>query len=209
MKHEPGTPAASLLDAALLLGPLAYLALDCTYAARGWWDAPTGALHVVVAAVYGLTALRLATMVRGRLQAVLLVVLVLGVVGNAGVGQDALSVGLGGPDLFQEDGPANVFKTMGFFFPLTFLLAAAGLRGRVPGWTAALLALGAVLFPVAHVANVSWLAIVDGVLLVVALGSVHAVRDQVDDAQASSSSDTSSSTRRRISSRMGRTASMP
>src|SRR6476661_1844537 len=69
MKLIPGTPTARLLNAALLLGPLAYLFLDCTYASRGWWDAQTGALHIVAAALYGVTALRLVTLAEGRLQA--------------------------------------------------------------------------------------------------------------------------------------------
>ena len=184
MKITPGTPVAALLDSSLLLGPLAYLLLDALYAARGWWDAPTGALHIVVAALYGLTALRLVTLTRGRLQAVLLVVAMLGVVGNAGVGEDVLHVGLGGNDLFAEDGPANLFKVMGFFFPLTFLLAAAGLRSRVPGWVAGLLAVGAVLFPVAHVANIAWLAITDGVIMVLALGHLFTGRHALDGASS-------------------------
>lgn len=180
MKLIPGTPTARLLNAALVLGPLAYLFLDCTYASRGWWDAQTGALHLVAAALYGVTAIRLVTLAEGRLQAALLVIALLGVVGNAGVGDNTLHVGLGGNDLFMEDGPANLFKTMGFFFPLTLLLAAVAVRKRVPGWVAALLAAGALLFPVAHVLNLSWLAILDGVLLVLALGYLFTVRDELD-----------------------------
>ena len=176
----PGHPGRRGPDASLLLGPLAYLFLDSTYAARGWWDPQAGALHIVVAALYGVTAVRLVTLARGRLQAVLLVVAMLGVVGNAGVGEDALHVGLGGNDLFLEDGPANVFKTMGFFFPLTLALAALALRTRVPAWVTALLVAGAVLFPVAHVQNISWLAILDAVVLVVALGYLYAVRHDLD-----------------------------
>jgi hypothetical protein len=180
MRLTPGTPTAAVLNAFLLVGPLAYLFLDCTYAARGWWDAGTGALHVVVAALYGVTAIRLVTLTHGRLQAVLLVVAMLGVVGNAGVGEDALHVGLGGNDLFLEDGPANVFKTMGFFFPSTLLLAAVGLRSRVPLWVCGLLGVGAVLFPLAHVQNISWLAILDGVLVVLAMGYLYAARHELD-----------------------------
>ena len=178
----PGTPLARLLDAALLLGPLAYLFLDSTYVARGWWDADAGALHIVVAAVYGLTALRLVTLASGRLQAVLAVIAVFGIVGNAGVGHDTLSVGLGGIDLFMEDGPANVFKSMGFFFPLTLLLGAVALRGRVPSWTWMLLAAAAVAFPVAHVQNIAWLAIADAVAVVVALGFVFVNRGELESA---------------------------
>jgi hypothetical protein len=170
-----------LLDAALLVAPLAYLALDCSYAVRGWDDGPTAALHIVAAALYGLAALKLVTLVQGRTQALLLVVAVLGVVGNAGVGENTLHVALGGNDLFHENGPAAVFKTMGFFFPLTFLLAAVSLRRRTPAWWPPLLALAAVLYPVAHVANISWLAVVDAVLMLVALGVGASVVRSADD----------------------------
>lgn len=180
MKLTLGTPSRTLLDAALILGPLAYLFVDITYVARGWWDAQTGALHILLAALYGLTALRLVTFARGRMQAVLLVVTMLGVVGNAGVGVDTLSVGLGGLDLFQQEGPANLFKMMGFFFPLTLLVAAAALWRRLPAWETALLAVGAALFPVAHVQNLAWLVILDQVLLVLALGYLFTARHELD-----------------------------
>ncbi len=164
------TATERLLDVTLLLGPLAYLAVDCSYSVRGWDDGPTAATHVLAAAVYGLAALKLVTLTRGRVQALLLVVAVLGIIGNAGVGDNALHVALGGNDLFDEQGPATVFKTLGFFFPLTFLLAAFALRRRTPGWWPPLLAVGAVLFPIAHVANISWLAIVDALVMLAALG---------------------------------------
>jgi hypothetical protein len=180
MKLVPHTPAAAVLNASLVFGPVAYLFLDSTYAVRGWWDAQTGALHIVVAALYGVTAIRLVTLTRGRLQALLVVVAMLGVVGNGGVGDDTLHVGLGGNDLFMEGGPADLFKTMGFFFPLTLLLAAIGTWGRVPTWNSVLLAVGAVLFPVAHVQNLSWLAIVDAVVLVLALGHLYVLRHELD-----------------------------
>jgi hypothetical protein len=165
-------PTERLLDASLLLAPLVYLAVDSSYAVRGWDDGPTGAMHIVAAALYGLAAIKLVSMTRGRTSAVLLVVAVLGIVGNAGVGQNSLQVALGGNDLFDADGPANVFKTMGFFFPLTFLIGALALRTRTPAWWSALLVLGAALFPIAHVANISWLAIADAVLMLLALGTL-------------------------------------
>jgi hypothetical protein len=164
-----------LLNAGLVLAPLAYLAVDCSYAVRGWDDGTTAALHIIAAALYGLAALKLVTLVRGRAQALLLVVAVLGIIGNAGVGENTLHVALGGNDLFHEQGPANVFKTMGFFFPLTFVLAALALRRRAPSWWPALLALGAVLFPIAHVANIGWLAILDGLIMLAALGTCASV----------------------------------
>jgi hypothetical protein len=164
-----------LLDAALVVAPLAYLGVDSSYAARGWDDGPTAALHIVAAAVYGLAALRLVTLTRGRVQAALLVIAVLGMIGNAGVGENTLHVALGGNDLFDEHGPATVFKTMGFFFPLTFIIAALALRRRTPTWWSVLLTVGAVLFPVAHVANISWLAILDALLMLAALGTCASV----------------------------------
>lgn len=89
-------PTARLLDTSLLLGPLAYLAADCSYAARGWNDGPTAAMHIVAAAIYGLTAVKLVSLTRGRTQALLLVVALLGIVGNAGVGENTLHIALGG-----------------------------------------------------------------------------------------------------------------
>lgn len=129
----------------------------------------------MAAALYGLAALKLVSLVHGRLQAVLLAITVLGIVGNAGVGENTLHIALGGNNLFDEHGPAELFKTMGFFFPLTFLTAAFALRTRAPRWWPPLLALGAVLFPVAHVANISWLAILDALVMLLALGTCAAV----------------------------------
>ena len=172
---ELDAPVQRVLAASLVIAPLTYLALDCSYAVRGWVDGPTAALHILAAAPYGVAALALTLLTRGRVQAVLLVVAVLGMIGNAGVGQNTLHVALGGNDLFDEQGPATVFKVMGFFFPLTFLIAAAALRHRTPAWWPPLLMLGAVLFPVAHVANISWLAVVDALVMLAALGSCTSV----------------------------------
>jgi hypothetical protein len=169
-----GDPTLRMLDAALVLAPLAYLALDCSYAARGWDDGSTASVHGLAAALYGLAALRLVILTRGRTRAVLLVIAILGIIGNAGVGDNTVHIALGGNDLFDESGPASVFKAMGFFFPLTFLVAAAVLRKQMPAWWAPLLGLGAVLFPVAHVANISWLAVVDAGIMLVALGTCAA-----------------------------------
>src|SRR6478735_5591536 len=179
MRLQSGTPTGTLLNLSLIAGPLCYLFLDTTYAVRGWWDAPTGALHLVVAGVYALTAVRLVMMAQGRFQAAMLVVAMFGVVGNAGVGYDTIQVGLGGSDLFQQGGPANLLKVLGLFFPLTLLLAAVALRSQVPPWQPALLGIGALLFPVAHVANISWLAILDAVLIFFALGYLFSVREDL------------------------------
>ena len=168
-------PAQRLLDAALVLAPLAYLAVDSSYAVRGWDDGTTAALHLLAAALYGVAALGLVSLTSGHVQAVLLVVAVLGTVGNAGVAQNTLHIATGGNDLFAEGGPASLFKALGFFFPLTFLIAAVALRRRTPAWWPLLLGLGAILFPIAHVGNISWLAVLDAVVMLAALGTCAAV----------------------------------
>ncbi len=181
MTPELHAPTQRLLDASLLLAPVAYLVVDCSYGVRGWDDGPTAAGHLLAAALYGLAALRLATLSRGRLQAVILVVAVLGIIGNAAVAENTLHIAAGGNDLFDENGPAAVFKMMGFFFPLTFVLSAVALRRRVPAWWALLVALGAVLFPIAHVANLTWLAILDGLVMLAALGTCTSLLRRSDD----------------------------
>lgn len=172
---DPQAPVQRLLDASLLLAPLAYLVVDSSYAVRGWDDGTTAALHVLAAGLYGLAALKLVSLTSGRTQAALLTIAVLGIIGNAAVGENTLHIATGGNDLFDEAGPANLFKTLGFFFPLTFIVAAVALRRRTPAWWAPLLALGAILFPVAHVLNISWLAIVDAGVMLIALGTCSAV----------------------------------
>lgn len=174
-------PLQRLLEGTLLAAPLGYLMLDCAYAARGWGDGATGGAQVLAAALYGIAALALVTLARGRAQVVLLVVAMLGVVGNAAVGVNTMHLALGGIDLFHKGGVAGLFKVLGFFFPLTFLIAAIVVRGRTPRWWPPLLALGALLFPVAHVANISWLAIVDGVVMLAALGSLTGRRATAPD----------------------------
>jgi hypothetical protein len=58
----------------------------------------------------------------------------------------------------------------GLFFPLGLLLLAFGLwQSRLAaGWAAAMLALGAILFPIGHAARVSWALVVGDLVLLVA-----------------------------------------
>ena len=58
--------------------------------------------------------------------------------------------------------------------------ALLALRSRTPRWWPPLLALGAVLFPIAHVANISWLAVADALVMLAALGTCgYYATDQV------------------------------
>lgn len=168
-----GKPATRVLQLSLLAGPLFFLFVDSMYAARGWWDGWSANLHAIGAVIYGGTALALVLLTRGRWQAVLAVVALLGVAGNAGVADNTLHISLGAADLFDSTASTTqLIKLGGFFFPLTFLIAAFTIRAAVPLWNRILLAVGAVIFPVAHVGNIKPLAIVDAVIMVVALGAI-------------------------------------
>lgn len=189
-----GTPATTLLRFSLLAGPLFYLFVDSLYSARGWTDGWTANLHAIGAVIYGGTALALVLLTRGRWQAVLAVVALLGAAGNAGVADNTLHVSLGAKDLFDSTAStAQLVKFGGFFFPMTFLIAAVAIRVAVPVWSRVLLALGAVIFPMAHVGNISVLAIVDAVVMVVALGGIWLALRSEDEQGTALSADITAS----------------
>jgi len=170
------SPVDRLLTASLIIGPVLSLIADVVYATRGWDDPTAGLLHVLAAAGYALVVIRLAAHGTGWPVVALLVVGVLGVVGNAGYGFNTIHVSLGDTDLVDATGAATVIKPLGLCFPLTLLLAAVVLRRAAPMWTVVLLALSAVAWPVAHIANVGWLAVAVNVLLVAAFGGVFAAQ---------------------------------
>ena len=181
MKLIPGTPTARPAEC----GPApraAGLPVPRLHVHRPRrWDAQTGALHIVAAALYGVTALRLVTLAEGRLQAVLLVVAMLGVVGNAGVGTTRCTSGSAATTSSWKDGPPTSSRRWGSSSrsPCCWPPWPFGSGCRV---VSALLAVGALMFPVAHVLNLSWLAILDGVVLVFALGYLFTIRHELDAA---------------------------
>ena len=64
------------------------------------------------------------------------------------------------------------------------MISASNRRDRTrPAWWAPVLATGAAVFPVAHVANIGWLAIADAVIMLVALGTCSRVVDSNDTAR--------------------------
>jgi uncharacterized membrane protein YhaH (DUF805 family) len=101
----------------------------------------------------------------GLFAAALLVVGALGVAGNVGYGFDTIHVSLGGTALVDAPGAANLIKPLGLCFPLTLLMCAVALRRLAPVRVSAAIAVGALIFPVAHIADIKWLAVLDNVVL--------------------------------------------
>jgi hypothetical protein len=166
----PVKPTDRLLTGSLLAAPLMYLAADLLYALRGWDDPAAGVLHVLGATGYVLVLFSATGWARGTFAAALLVVGVLGAAGNIGYGFNTLHVALGDTDLNDASGAANLIKVLGLCFPLSLLLIAVALRRERIGasWAAAAVGVAAIGWPVAHIANVGWLAVLVNVLLVAA-----------------------------------------
>lgn len=176
MTTEPGSPIDRVLTLSLLVAPIGYLVADLLYALSGWADPTAGVLHVVFATVYGLVALRVVTLTGARPGWSLAVLLagVVGTVGNAAYGFDTLHVALGQPALVDGAGAANLIKPYGLVFPLTLVLAAVALvlTGRMSRAVGAATAVAGVVWPVAHIANIGWLAVVVNVVLVAAFAAL-------------------------------------
>ena len=162
-------PADLLLSASLAIAPLAYLVTDSLYAVRGWDDGDAGGLHVIAAIAYGFVLLRLASWSHGRLQAAMLFAAIVGTAGNVAYGFNTIQVSLGAIDLVDTSGPGAIIKPLGLFFPIALLLGAVILKqtGRVP--SALLVGLSALAWPIAHIANIAWLAVAVNLALVAAL----------------------------------------
>jgi hypothetical protein len=175
------TPSERLLTGSLVVAPAVYLIADLLYATRGWDDPTAGVVHVLAAVGYTLVMYRLVTLRNSMLAAVLLVVGAFGAAGSVAFGFNTIHVSLGDTDLVDATGAAALIKPLGLGFPLTLLLGAAVLRRIAPTWTVALLAVSAIIWPVAHIANIGWLAVAVNATLVVAFGAVAAVLYRAPD----------------------------
>ncbi|CAN5505739.1 hypothetical protein BH10ACT1_BH10ACT1_11620 [soil metagenome] len=168
-----GSPADRLLTVALVVGPLLMLGADATYAFQGWDSGTGGVLHVLGAIAYGLLVLRVATWLPGGswLTSGLVFTAVAGSIANAAYGFEAIHQSFGDTPLVDRSGAAILIKPLGLLFPLSLALVALALRhlGQLRPASAVLLA--AVLWPIAHIANIAPLAVGVNVLLVVALGT--------------------------------------
>jgi hypothetical protein len=170
MRSLPGSPVDRVLTASLIIAPVVYLIADVLYATRGWDDPTAAVFHVLGAVGYALVLLRLVTWGDGAPAAVLLVVGVLGAAGNVAYGFNTIHVSLGDTDLVDAAGAAVLIKPLGLCFPLTLLLAAVVLRRVRPVWIVAALAAAGLAWPIAHIANIGWLAVAVNAVLVVTFG---------------------------------------
>jgi hypothetical protein len=169
----PGSPLDRMLTAALVVAPVLYLAADAVYAFQGWDSGTAGVLHVLAAIGYGILVLRFATWAPGGswLTTALVFTAVAGAIGSAAYGFDAIHKSFGDTSLVDRDGAAILIKPLGLLFPLSLALVALTLRRLGHRWPAAVVLTAAVLWPVAHIANIAPLAVAVNVGLVVALGS--------------------------------------
>jgi hypothetical protein len=168
------TPTGRLLTGSLLVAPLIYLAADSTYAARGWDDGTAGIIHVLGAIAYGFIVLRVATWLpaNSKLAAAILLTGLIGLVGNAAYGFEAIHTSLGDTALVDQSGAANLIKPLGLFFPLSFALIAFALVKLGHRWQGVLVLIAMIAWPIAHIANIAALAVPINVVLVVAFGSL-------------------------------------
>jgi hypothetical protein len=149
------------------------LGAEALYAFQGWDSGTAGALHVLAAIGYGMLALRIATWVPGGswLTTGLLATAIAGAVGNAAYGLEAIHESFGDTALVDRSGAAGLIKPLGLLFPLCLGLVAAALSRLGHRAAAAAVLIAAVLWPLAHIANIAALAVAVNVLLVVALGT--------------------------------------
>jgi hypothetical protein len=163
-----------LLTASLLVAPVAYLATDTLFAARGWEDATGGVLQVLASVAYGFVFLRVAAWLSpaARLRAALVVVGTIGMAGAVAYGFDTIHLSLGDTELVDRSGAANLIKPLGLFFPLALALVAAGLVRLGARWQGGLVLVAALAWPVGHIGNVAPLCVAVNVLLLLGLGSL-------------------------------------
>lgn len=167
-------PTEHLLTAALLFAPLLYLAADTTYAATAWHNPIAGVLHVIAATAYGFVVLRIASWLprQSLLTLMITVTGVVGLAGNVAYGFDTIHMSLGDVALVHQPGAAGLIKPYGLFFPISVALMAWGLSRMRHRWQAVLIFGAAIGWPVAHIGNIAWLAVVVNVALVVGFGSL-------------------------------------
>jgi hypothetical protein len=168
------TPTQRLLTGALLVAPVVYLAADTTYAALGWDDATAGVLQVLGAIAYGFVVLRVASWLPGesRLAAWIIFTGIIGLVGNAAYGFEAIHMSLGDTQLVDQAGAANLIKPLGLFFPVSFALVSLALIKLGHRWQGLLVLVAMIAWPVAHIGNLPAVAVPVNVVLVIALGSL-------------------------------------
>ncbi|MGA5299970.1 hypothetical protein ACPCHT_08580 [Nucisporomicrobium flavum] len=97
---------------------------------------------------------------------------VFGTAGNVAYGFNIIHVSLGDTDLVDAPGAAALIKPLGLLFPLAILLSAWVLRRIARPWATVTLAVAGVAWPVAHIADIAWLAVLTNLALVVVFGAL-------------------------------------
>jgi hypothetical protein len=163
-----------LLTASLLIAPVLFLAADTTYAARGWDDPTAGVLHVLASIGYGFVALRIAGWLpRGSpLRVGVAGVGLVGMAGSVAYGFDTIHMSLGDTPLVDQSGAATLIKPLGLCLPLALAMMAVAMLRLGARWQGALVLVAALVWPVAHIANVAPLAVAVNVALVLGLASL-------------------------------------
>jgi hypothetical protein len=184
MSTPSNTPADQVLTASLVVAPLLYLIADSLYAARGWADPGAAVFHVLASIAYTFVVLWVVRRSDGYLAAALLVVGAIGVAGSVAYGFNTIHVSLGDTDLVDASGAAVLIKPLGLCFPLMLLLCAVALRRSTARWATVSIAVAAVAWPIAHIANIGWLAVAVNVALVAGFAGVAAVRSKRHRLQA-------------------------
>ncbi|GAA4604717.1 hypothetical protein BJY16_005115 [Actinoplanes octamycinicus] len=170
------SPVNRILNASLYFAPTLYLIADVLYAARGWDDPGAAVVHVLASIAYTFVMLWVVQRSTGYPAAVLLVAGAIGVAGSVAYGFDTIHVSLGDTALVDAVGAAVLIKPLGLCFPLMLLLCALALRRYGPGWAVASIAVASLAWPVAHIANLAWLAVAVNVALVAGFAGVAARR---------------------------------
>lgn len=171
---QSGTPTDRVLNLSLIVAPLLYLVTDTIYATAGWDSATAGSLHVLGAIAYGLVVLRIAAWApsNSALAAALVLTAVAGAVGNAAYGFEAIHQSLGDMALVDRSGAAAVIKPLGLLFPLSMLLVSWVLQRLGIRLSAVLVLVGAIGWPIAHIANLGAVAVAVNLLFVIAFGLI-------------------------------------
>jgi hypothetical protein len=183
MTTPSNTPADRVLTSSVYVAPVLYLIADAIYAARGWADPSAAVFHVLASIAYTFVMLWVVQRTAGYLAAVLLVVGAIGVAGSVAYGFNTIHVSLGDTDLVDATGAAVLIKPLGLCFPLMLLLCAVALRRRGPQWATACIAVAALAWPVAHIANIKWLAVAVNIALVAGFAGMALLRPQLPHTQ--------------------------
>lgn len=180
------TPTDFLLASALIVAPLLYLAADSMYAVRGWDDADAAGIHVLGAIAYAFVVVRIASWATGWLAASTLFAGIVGACGNVAYGFNTIHVSLGGVDLVDTHGVGALIKPLGLFCPAAFILAAFVLARTGQRIAAMLVGVAGIAWPIAHIANIGWLAVLVNLLLVIGLSPLafKRIRQQQWDSAA-------------------------